>query len=343
MSDLLPIRGAPGSPYTRKMLALMRFRRIPYRFLQSADEAANLPEPKVGLIPIFYFADETGAVTAEVDSTPIVRRLEDEYPARSVIPTDPVAAFLNYLIEDYGDEWLTKAMFHYRWYYAADIEMASSVLPHYQKVSVPDAQIAQMKKAFAERQISRLYVVGSNDTTAPVIENSYVRLLTCLNEHLKRYPFIMGQRPGSADFACYGQLTQLVQFDPTPAAIAAAEFPRVRAWVSKVEDLSGVEVSEDGFLDPDDLPESFIDLLKEVGRTYTPVMVANAQALEHGDETVLTEVDGQTWEQEPFPYQGKCLQWLRIEYARLSDEDRARVDSILQGTGCELLVAKPRS
>ena len=50
------------------------------------------------------------------------------------------------------------------------------------------------------------------------------------------------------------------------------------------------------------------------------------------------EVQGKEWVQEPFPYQGKCLQWLRIEYARLSDDDRVRVDEILAGTGCELLV-----
>ena len=40
------------------------------------------------------------------------------------------------------------------------------------------------------------------------------------------------------------QLTQLAQFDPTPAALTAKEFPRVHAWVSKVEDLSGVEVAQ---------------------------------------------------------------------------------------------------
>lgn len=341
MTDLLPVRGSPGSPYTRKMLALLRYRRIPYRFLQGAQDVEGLPQPKVGLIPIFYFTDEAGEVTADVDSTPITRRLEDEYPGRSVIPTDPAAAFINYLLEDYGDEWLTKAMFHYRWYYDADIEMAGSVLPHYADVSQPDAQMQQAKKVFSERQISRLYVVGSNDTTAPVIEDSYKRFLSCLNEHLKNLPFIMGSRPGSADFACFGQLTQLVQFDPTPAAIAAAGFPRVHAWVSKMEDHSGLEPTEDGFVDPDAFPDTLKAILAEVGRTYVPVMLANGQALDQGVETVEVEVDGKSWVQEPFPYQGKCLQWLRIEYARLDEADRVRVDGMLAGTGCEALLARP--
>lgn len=55
------------------MLALLRYRRIPYRYLQAPTD--DLPEPKVGLIPVVYFKDETGALTAEVDSTPIIRKL----------------------------------------------------------------------------------------------------------------------------------------------------------------------------------------------------------------------------------------------------------------------------
>ncbi len=339
MSELLPIRGAPGSPYTRKMLALLRYRRIPYRYIQGARDATDMPQPKVSLIPILYFPDEHGGLTAEVDSTPIIRHLEDEYPGRSVIPSDPAAAFLNYLLEDYGDEWLTKAMFHYRWHYQVDIDMAGSILPHYHDVSLSDEQAALRKKQFSERQIARLYVVGSNETTTPVIEDSYRRYLSCLNEHLKVYPFIMGQRPGSADFACFGQLTQLVQFDPTPAALAAREFPRVHAWVSKTEDLSGLEVANAEFVEVDQLPTTLKALLTEVGRTYVPVMLANAEALDQGLEMVSTVVEGKTWEQQPFPYQGKCLQWLRVEYARLSTDDRARVDALLAGTGCETLVA----
>ncbi|MGV0036550.1 MAG: glutathione S-transferase family protein [Candidatus Azotimanducaceae bacterium WSBS_2022_MAG_OTU7] len=340
MTDsLLPVRGSPGSPYTRKMLALLRYRRIPYRYLQAASD--ELPEPKVGLIPVFYFKDETGAIKAEVDSTPIIRKLEEEYPGRSVIPDDPAIAFINYLLEDYGDEWLTKAMFHYRWYYNDDIEMAGSVLPHYADVSQPDELMSKMKKLFSDRQISRLYVVGSNDTTAPVIEDSYKRFLGCLNDHLKDLPFLLGRRPGSADFACFGQLTQLTQFDPTPAKVAAAGFPRVHAWVSKMEDLCGVEPADNDFITALGFPATLKALLKELGRTYVPVMLANAAAIDQGLDQVQTEVEGKPWTQEPFPYQAKCLQWLRIEYARLDEEDRARVNEILMGTGCEPLVARP--
>lgn len=337
--DLLPLTGRPGSPYTRKMLAVLRYRRIPYRFLQ--DDDPSLPKPKVRLIPIFYFKDNDGSLVAEVDSTPIIRRLEEEYPGRSIIPEEPAIAFINSLLEDYGDEWLTKAMFHYRWYYDDDIEMAGSILPHYANVSQPDELMAKMKQVFSERQISRLYVVGSNDTTAPVIEESYVRFMAALNEHLKSMPFLMGQRPGSADFAWFGQLTQLTQFDPTPSKIAAKQFPRVHAWVSKMEDQCGLEPTDDGFVTADDFPATLKSILEEVGRTYVPVMLANAAAIESGSEEVSTVVEGKPWTQPPFPYQAKCLQSLRIEYARLDEADRAKVDELLAGTGCEALVAKP--
>lgn len=339
MTDRLTLRGSPGSPYTRKMLAALRYRHIPYRFLQGASEAQHLPEPKVGLIPIFYFADEAGEITAEVDSTPIIRRLEDEYPGRSIVPTDPVTAFINELIEDYGDEWLTKAMFHYRWYYDADIDMAGSVLPHYQDVSQPDENIATMKKMFSERQISRLYVVGSNDTTAPVIEESYQRFLNILNSHLREYPYLLGHTPSSADFACYGQLTQLVQFDPTPSAIAAKAYPRVHAWVSKIEDLSGTETTSNWFA-ADNIPDTLVELLTEMGKTYVPVMLANAKAIDQGHEEVRAQVCGKVWIQKPFPYQARCLQWLRIAYARLAESDQSRVNELIAGTGCEALFEK---
>ena len=65
---------------------------------------------------------------AMIDSTFEILRLEAMFKERSLIPGDRALAFLQDLIEDYADEWLTKPMFHYRWNYTADIQKASHVL-----------------------------------------------------------------------------------------------------------------------------------------------------------------------------------------------------------------------
>ncbi len=219
----IALRGAPGSPYTRKMLAVLRYRRIPYRFLVGGlwGEGEHLPRAKVELLPTFYFEsdDAEGGVEAVVDSTPIIRRLEEEALGRSVIPPDPALAFINYLLEDYADEWLTKPMFHYRWHYEDDIALAGEILPRWRDLTASAAEIEPRSQFVRERQIGRLYVVGSNETTAPVIELSYRRFLGRLDEHIGHGPFLFGARPASADFGMYGQLTQLAAFDPTPSRL----------------------------------------------------------------------------------------------------------------------------
>jgi glutathione S-transferase len=75
MTETLVLKGLPGSPYTRKMLALLRYRQIPYRLILEGLFTGSvdvLPKPKVELLPTFYFPDEHGQLEAVVDSTPII-------------------------------------------------------------------------------------------------------------------------------------------------------------------------------------------------------------------------------------------------------------------------------
>ena len=337
--DRVLLNGVPGSPYTRKMLALLRYRRIPYRLiLASHDGLAGLPQAKVSLLPTFYFPNGKGELVAVNDSTPILRRLEREHPGRSARPSNPALAFIDSLIEDYGDEWLTKAMFHYRWAYKADIARASAILPAWRRAQTSDALLKAAGEEVANRQIPRLRYVGSNEVTGPIIEASYKRFLDAFEAHLRDHAFMLGQRPGGGDFGCYGQLTQLALFDPTPMAVTEARAPRVFAWTGAVEDLSGLEPTEADWFDPAALPATAKAILAEVGRVYAPLLLANAKALREGAEQVETEIDGGRWVQQPFAYQGKCLQWLREEYAALGPADRKAADAALAGSGCEVLL-----
>ena len=337
MTEPLRLSGAPGSPYTRKMVALLRYRRIAYRLLLSAQAIPGLPQAKPPLLPTFYLPGPDGALQAVTDSTPLIRRFEAEFAGRAVVPADPALALIDALLEDFGDEWLTKAMFHYRWSYAADIRKAGEVLACWRGAPHDDAALSATAEAVRQRQIPRLRYVGSNATTGPVIEAGYRRVLRALEDHFRAHRFLMGARPGASDFALYGQLTQLVHFDPTPMALAAEIAPRVGAWVLMMEDLSGLEPADADWLEVTQLPASLHALLRETGRLYVPLLRANAQALQAGQTEFQATVDGQPWVQQAFPYQGKCLAWLRRDHEALSPADRARADAALAGSGCEAL------
>jgi glutathione S-transferase len=340
----LKLVGGFGSPYSRKMRAVLRYRRIAFRWIMRGSAAdVGIPAVAVALIPVLVFPGADGKPDeATVDSTFQIKRLEKMHAERSLVPPDPALAFLHEILEDYGDEWLTKPMFHYRWKYAADIHKASHVLPLDRDPHLDAARLAKASAFIAERQIGRLGVVGSNDVTTPVIEDSYRRLLRLVESHMIAGNFfLMGARPGVGDFGIFGQLSQLVQFDPTPAAIAAQECPRIVSWVAHMDDLSALAVDDAGWPARSALPATLRAFFAEIGRVYAPFLVANARALKAGAARVECEIDGRPWVQQPFPYQGKCLGWLREGRAALGAADRAFVDSVLDGTGAEAIFRAP--
>lgn len=339
------LAGQYGSPYTRKMRAVLRYRHIPFRWVLRGSRWDNLPEVPVKIIPVIAFPGPDGNTDGPdaevmVDSSPQIMRLETEYTGRSVVPTDPALAFIDTLIEDFADEWFTKVMYHYRWAYEPDIDKAGKILPLYQDLQMTAADAAAAYDMFTSRQIHRRALVGSTDTNQPIIEASYRRVLDILQAMFDERDFLFGDRPGRADFGLFGQLTQLVSIDPTPTAVAVERAPKVITWVDRVDDLSWLPVAEgadDGWIALEDTDSAVQEMLVEAGRTYTPFMLANAAALETGADEVVCEIDGREYRQGPFKYQGKCLGWLRADYAALRDGDRNRVDKVLADTGCEAL------
>ena len=365
MSDPIKVFGNVGSPYTQKILSLLRYKNIPYT-VSWGDVVQNLSfldiqTPKPVLLPTIVLKDKNGSDICKTDTTPIIRYLEDIYKDKSVIPNSSVLRFLNYLLEDFADEWTTKYMFHYRWYFNEDAENAKKMLVLQHKIDIDDESMNQFSDVIADRQINRLWVVGSNNDTANLIDQSYKRYLLLMENHLKHLPFMFGQRPSSSDFGLYGQLTQLVGFDPTPRNIAYKNSPRTVSWVNIMSDLSGLHDSggigeffgvkgnksdnksklnyfddnDYGWIDIDNIPDSLIQIFNEVGKVYIPCLIANAKAYENGDEVWETTIDGSIWKQKTFPYQVKCLNWIKDEFNKLSANDKKTTLDLIGGSGCE--------
>jgi glutathione S-transferase len=340
MAHPLTIIGNEGSPYSRKMRAVLRYRRIPHRWVVSnGPEYRQPPAVPVQVIPVLvWHADDGTMREAMVDSTPQIQRLEREFEGRSLAPADPALAWLAALVEDYADEWCTKFMFHYRWADPAGIEWARYHLMRQIDPSTPAAQMEQFASWFADRQIGRRAVVGSSEETAALLESGYLALLEALEALIAQRRFLFGDRPSAADFGLYGQLTQLCAFDPTSVRIAHMRAPRVVAWVARLEDLSGWEADDAQWLARDAARPALGPLLAEIGATYVPFLLANAAARATGQPEVVCTIRGQAWRQKTFPYQAKCLQWLREQHAALSTADRDWVAGALAGSGCESLL-----
>ena len=289
------------------------------------------------------FRDDDGDYSeVMVDSSPQILRLEENYSARSLLPTDPVIGFFDHLIEDYGDEWVTKMMYHYRWHhtYVDAIAKAGNMLPLMSDNQMNPEQHREIKDFITKRQMNRTALVGSTDQNRDVIEDSFIRLLTTLETHLTEHQFLLGSRPGRGDFGLFGQFSQLFFWEPDSSLLAARQSPRSVIWAYQVDDLSSLEISEnEGWVTRNNLPESLLSLLAEIGRTYAPFLIANEQAIEAKDSELSCLIEGREYKQAPFAYQNKSLNWIREAFRQLSADDQQAVGHILSGTGCEVLFA----
>lgn len=331
MSAPFRVFGSELSPYSVKVRSYLRFKKLPNEWI--VRNASNMAEysarAKLPLIPLVLTPDDR----ALQDSTPILETLEAEHPEPSIHPKDRALAFLSALLEEYGDEWGNKPMFHYRWFYPPDQasageRIARSMMPGLTADALPGAV-----EAVKGRMIPRLAFVGSSERTKAQIEGSYRRQLAILERHLFARPYLFGGRPALGDFGLYAQLYQCSS-DPTPGAILRADAPRVLAWIERML----APRSEGPFESWAELAPTLRALLAdEVGRIFLPWTAANARALAAGEKTFSLTLDGAPFSQETQKYHAKSYAALRARYAAVAD--RTVLDPILEDTGCRRWLA----
>lgn len=323
--------GAELSPYSVKVRSYLRYKGLDFEWLprsQSRQEEfaryAKLP-----LIPVLVDAEDTPLQ----DSTPIIETLEAQFPDPSIIPDEPALVFLSALIEDYADEWLNKAMFHYRWTYPEDQESAARRITDmiFEGAEKPEG----IEEAVRTRMIGRLYHVGSSPDTAPLIEGSFTRLLALLERLLAQRAYLFGARPSLADFGLAGQLMQLLS-DPTPGALMQAQAPNVVRWIGRMDHPQ----AEGAFAPLATVQEDVAELLRtEIAGAYLTWMAANARAVADDASGVAVDIGGSMFTQKPQRYAAKAFAELQRKRAAVDDPALA---ALLGETGCDAFLLAPR-
>ena len=325
MNDVHLVIGAENSPYSVKVRSYFRYKGIAHRWLSRRDaQEAYQKHAKLPLVPLVITPDDEGIQ----DSTPIIERIESRFAEPSIHPSDPIAAFVSVLLEEFGDEWGNKWMFHYRWARDADQIAASRRLAAEMLPSESGEQLEEAAQRIRERMVERVWFVGSNETTAPQIERSFTDALAILDRHLSERPYLFGQRPAFADFALWGQIYN-AEKDPTPKALIESAGTHLVPWLERMN-----EPSNAGPFEPwDELCETLEPLLTDqLAELFLPWSTANAAAIDAGDEAFTVSLAGEDWTQKPQKYHARSLAALKARYQAVHRDDA--LNAVLDDTGC---------
>jgi len=328
-SDYYTLFGHIGSPYSMKMRAVLRYRRIAHVWKDGrAGMAHAKTQVRAPVIPVLRYPDGS----FNNDSTALIYDLEQRHDNdRSIIPERASDAFLALLIEDMADELLTKAMYHYRWFDQRYVQQVSEWISFDMLEGSGRRAIEEDAAVFCERQMGRLGFVGSSEHNRPMIEYLSNAFLQALESHVPNQWFLFGSRPSIAEFGLFGQLSQ---YHNDLAIIDHAQHsaPYTYRWILHMHDLSGFEGQWRG--DDESLPAIVETLLQIAGTFYFPFLLANAQAHREGAQTFSFEAGGMPYSQGVFSYQLKCLAHLRSCYRDLTPSDRQALAPLLDKTGC---------
>ncbi len=326
MANPYRIFGSELSPYSVKVRSYFRYKGIPHRWIpRNAESQAEYQKyAKIAIVPLVV----TPLDEAIQDSTPIMERIDAAHPEPSIHPADPVTRFISALLEEFGDEWGNKWMFHYRWAREVDQLCSAGRIARGMMPAASDDVHAGMTAQIRERMVNRVWFVGSSEKTAPQIESSFREALEILDAHLATRPYLFGARPAFGDFGLWGQIYE-AWTDPTPGALIEGRAPHVLDWVHRM-----LWPRAEGEFEPwSSLEPTLLPLLtRHVGALFMPWTLANAAAITAGRDEFSVVLDGKEWSQKPQKYHAKSLQALREKYAAV--RDKSALDAVLERAGC---------
>ncbi|MEL6244881.1 MAG: glutathione S-transferase family protein [Pseudomonadota bacterium] len=331
MPDTAPrfrLMGLEASPYTMKVQSFLRFKEIPYDWVNRSMKTEKLfqEHAKVQLIPLLFFpSGETMQ-----DSTLIIERLEKEHPDPAIHPEDPALWFLSCLFEEFGDEWCNKLMFFQRWFYEADAKATGRRLARDRLEGQWWAPFARPLAArlLVRRMVPRLVYSGGNETNIPELKQSFIELSAMLDAHFQDRPYLLGGRPCFGDFGLWCNLYE-ARTDPTAGAYLEKNAPKLVDYLKRML----TPASEGPFETLDALRPTLTPILqREMAERFLPWMEANHQAWRAGRKETSLTMNGSLFQQKTFKYQAGMLDELRRKFGSVASTPP--LAALMKETGC---------
>ncbi|XP_076805064.1 uncharacterized protein LOC143448966 isoform X2 [Clavelina lepadiformis] len=272
--------GGELSPYTGKVRMCLRYKKISFEPVQaSAEVYMKFIRPKVGwsIIPVLVTPDNQ----VIQDSAEIISYLENKHPLPSVCPVTPKQSIVSLLMELFADEWMLQPAMHYRWSFPENLPYLKE---EFGRICFPKASTEErsaVAEAIYQKFKGSVPILGITEKSGPAIEQSWKELLDELTAHFDKHPYFLGGKPCVGDFAFAGMAYAHLYRDPVPGYLMKTRAPLVAAWVENMNGhlphankLSLHEVTEDGWLMREDLPEESRDFCAndEIPNTFLPIL-----------------------------------------------------------------------
>ena len=363
MTDgLYTLWGTPHSLYTGKARCYLIKKQVPYHEVMASDpKFLSEVIARVGhtVIPVV----ETPEGELIQDCTAIIDHCEARFAdLPQVEPAGGVQHVVSLILDAFGSNYFMPLAMHYRWSYRAEQE---AFLRAEFARAIPTSLPYENRLAAAEMLMGKfngfLPGLGVTPEVIPAMEDSYKELLGLLEAHFRAHPYLMGGRPGLADFGMMAPLYAHLARDPVPGFLMRTIAPNVARWTER---MNVVDIPDSDYADTsanfpadDAIPATLEALLAAVFAHWGPGLLEDAAQFDRwlgaladpapgtlvshdGNRAVHPHVGrieyawrGVTMRRGSHPHSIWHFTRAQAAAAALGGEAKARLDALLERTG----------
>jgi len=327
------------SPYSNKVRAYFNYKEIPYKLMQTTTEDYREKIPAMvgmSIIPVILTPDDE----VMQDSTPMMEWFEKKYPEKSAIPEDSRLAWIMWLIEEFSDEYMPRFAMRTRWGTEASQRTLSSRIARSFTYGHPTEITKMGSQMILDRQSGfNVAIAIEKEEDCQSVDQQLLDFLKILDTHLSEYAYLLGDRPSIADFAIFGSLWAQGFNDPWAAEILEVNAPQVCNWLQEIANIGDSRgcLGRDEFGDwldlESELPDTLIQLVSFIAKTYLPQALGYRDAMITGDKRFTATIYGIETELFAFEYRAGTFAELQQKFANLEVPQQAWIETALTSSG----------